>query len=587
MDAPVTSWEEIEEALEITVPQSDQLVLDESRRLTGPGLLWRYPGAVIDISVKGYELSDVTNTWSLMARRILDDIGWGKEQFMVRHFDGGASLAISAPLDALYSAVFTVETIWHQSANALLNQKPDDYESMVNDLRSVITKEANPALMALMQSAYDHGVDALSDDEEVSLGHGTGSLVYSVLECPSPHDVPWDKLHNIPVALITGTNGKTTSVRLSSAIAKAAGKVSGLTSTDFIRVGDDVVDRGDYSGPGGARMLLRDKRLEIAYLEVARGGILRRGLPLRQAQAALVTNVAADHLGQYGINTVPELAAVKLAVHRALVEGGVLVLNADDEFIAHEALNITANICWFSTDANSPLIQSARQSGKLCAWVADGSLIYFDGVNDQIIISINHIPLTMNGAAIYNVRNALGALCLARAMGINNQDICKGLAEFKSNPKDNPGRCNEFSVKGARVFMDFAHNPHSIEAVTSALGNIKGKRRFLMIGHAGDRSDQDIKDLTRGAFFFKPDRVVTYELPDYLRGRELEEITDIIRDECIALGLAQDTIQYAENTSAGISKILDEIEEGDIALLLVLSDRDKAFELLEAAIRVN
>ena len=184
----------------------------------------------------------------------------------------------------------------------------------------------------------------LCDDDEMSIGHGAGSSTWPVADLPDPSAIDWAAHHNVPIAMITGTNGKTTTTRLCAAIARAAGKISGLTSTDFVGVGDDILDRGDYSGPGGARLLLRDKRLDVGFLEVARGGILRRGLPTRQAQVAVVTNVAADHLGQYGVNTVEELARAKFAVHRSLARDGVLVLNADDSYVVAEAAQTTANI---------------------------------------------------------------------------------------------------------------------------------------------------------------------------------------------------------------------------------------------------
>ncbi len=221
---------------------------------------------------------------------------------------------------------------------------------MIADLKEVIGLEQNPALVRLQQAADFRQIDLLSDDELVSLGHGKGSQVWGINAIPDVEDIAWDHLHNLPVALITGTNGKSTSVRLATAIGEAAGLISGSTSTDFVKVGDEVLDYGDYSGPGGARMLLRDKRLEIAFLETARGGILRRGLPLFRARAALVTNIAADHLGQYGVNTVEALAEAKFAVARAVTPDGVLVLNADDPLVVTNGLKFAQAKCWFSLD---------------------------------------------------------------------------------------------------------------------------------------------------------------------------------------------------------------------------------------------
>jgi UDP-N-acetylmuramyl tripeptide synthase len=459
---------------------------------------------------------------------------------------------------------------------------------MIADLLAVMNSEANPRLIALQQAALAQGVDFLSDDEKVSVGHGCGSHTWDVLELPAPETVSWETLHNIPVAMITGTNGKSTCVRLAAAVAAAAGKVAGVTSTDFVRVGKDILDEGDYSGPGGARMLLRDKRTEIAFLEVARGGILRRGLALNQAQAALVTNVAADHLGQYGINTVPALIETKFSVFRTLASGGILVLNADDEGLvahAHALADEVARegkvLCWFSLDQNNPCIVDALASGSPCGWQHEDILWFYDGATTRSLMPVGDIPIAMGGAARYNVRNALAVMCLSYAMGLSYEAIRLGLASFSSTPEDNPGRCNEFAVGGAKVFVDFAHNPHSIEAVAEAMGSIPARRRLLMLGHAGDRSDGDIRDLTLGAMSLSPDQVVIAELPDYLRGRESGEVSEVIRKTCLASGLVDAQLSLCANPLEGAAFALDWLEEGDLALLLVLSDRPAVIDLIQ------
>ena len=274
--------------------------------------------------------------------------------------------------------------------------------------------------------------------------------------------------------------------------------------------------------------MLRDPRLEMAFLEVARGGILRRGLPTRQARVACVTNVAADHLGQYGVNTVPELARAKFSVHRALAKEGILVLNADDNHIVTEAAKTRANICWFSLNQSADQIVLARKNGQACAWLQDGCIRFFDGQTITSVIDVADIPITLSGAAQYNVLNALAATCVTRAMGIQDSAIRAGLAGFQNDPTDNPGRLNTFSIGGAQLFVDFAHNPHSIAAVAQTLLSIPAKRRIVMLSHAGDRSDQDIRQVTEIALGLDPEVVVAAELPQYLRGREPGEVTELM-----------------------------------------------------------
>jgi len=579
----VESADTIETALDIRCSASEDLILDDSRRLTGPGLLWSHVGANLDVLCPSEHLDQVIPVWRQQARRVLDAIGWKQEKIIDRRFDTGANLAVSSPMDQLYTAMFACQTAWHFTAAQLLHAVPNNFDIMIDDLIKVSQREANPALMALISAANSHGIDVLCDDDELSLGHGIGSQTWSVFDLPQPEDVNWTNLHDVPVALITGTNGKTTSTRLCSAIGTAADLTAGITSTEFVRVGDDILDYGDYSGPGGARMLLRDKRLEVAFLEVARGGILRRGLPLRQARAALVTNVAADHLGQYGVNTVEELAVAKFAVHRTLASGGILVLNADDDYVVDEARRTQANLCWFSLDPAHGLITDAKNKGLTCAWLEEDHLVYFDGNRACSIVKVQDIPITMGGAADYNIRNALGALCLAKAMGIDDDAIATGLCGFNNDAKDNPGRCNEFSVNGARVFVDFAHNPHSISAVTNAMASIPAKRRFVMISHAGDRSNRNILDATQSALTLKPDVLMAAELPQYLRGRELGDTTQLTHQQAKQQGMLAHQLMLADGPAAGAQKILDQLQPGDLALLLVLSEREQVFDLITTA----
>ncbi|MCL6284222.1 Mur ligase family protein [Ruegeria sp. 2012CJ41-6] len=574
--------EELETALTIVSASADHIRVDDARRLTGPGLLWDRPGAVIDVFFEVVEPDLIAQLWMHHARKVLDALGWQSEGCIFRQFQGGVNLAISAPMDQLYSSIFAAQTAWHFCAAELLGQTPGDFDTMIADVKTVMAKEANPALIALIAAAHGHGVDILCDDDEISIGHGTGSRVWPVDALPSPEQVDWKVLHDVPIAFVTGTNGKTTTTRLCAAIARAAGKTAGLTSTDFVRVGDDILDRGDYSGPGGARMLLRDPRLEIAVLEVARGGILRRGLPTRRARVAVVTNVANDHLGQYGVNTVPDLAQAKFAVRRTLSEEGVLVLNADDPFVVAEGERADATIWWFSLDPGAAEITVARAQGAPCAYLREGTMVFFDGTAEHPVTSVRDVPITMNGAARYNVSNALAALCVGKAMDLNDDVIRAGLAGFKPDAKDNPGRCNEFAYNGARVFVDFAHNPHSIAAVCDAMSAIPAKRRFIMLSHAGDRSDQDIHDVTLTALEFNPDVVVAVEMESYLRGRKAGEIPALIRRAAMDAGLAADSVLYAGSPTEAARMILDQLQPDDLALLLVLSERDAVFELLES-----
>ena len=248
------------------IPQLDskQLVVDGCRRLTGPSLVWNHSGAILDILIEDIDADEVLACWYRQINAVLEKAGWSDPQLTHRRFENGFSLLLAAPIDQLYSAVSALETAWYFCACEILGIEAESTDALIDSIVDEMRDEKNDALIALQNAAADNGVDFLVDDDVVFVGHGRGSQSFQMDRLPDPAEVEWSSVHDIPVALITGTNGKSTSVRILDAIARAAERVSGITSTDFVRVGDEILDQGDYSGPGGARLLLRDPRLEVA-----------------------------------------------------------------------------------------------------------------------------------------------------------------------------------------------------------------------------------------------------------------------------------------------------------------------------------
>ncbi len=550
-----------------------RLQIDDSRRLTGKNLLSEHPGAILDAFVGGVDRQKVIDCWKNHVQELLNAVGWGEQQTFSRKYQGGISVMVTAPMDGLYAATERNETAWRQVQLAL-GVEPDMPPLSVAELLEKINEEANPALLELIARAKDHGVPWLADDDEFSLGYGDSVHIWPVSALPDPATLDWSNFRAIPIALITGTNGKSTSVRLASEVVAGAGFAAGVTSTDFIRVGKTILDQGDYSGPGGARMLLRNEKTQMALLEVARGGLLRRGLPVKKVDAALVTNVAEDHLGQYGIYTVDELVQAKLIVAKGLTDG-VLVVNADDPVLVNGVKKLTHTLCWFSLDEQNARIQEQLRSGGRACFVVDDQFVFSDHGRREVIATVNDVPMTFAGAARHNVHNALGVIGLAKALGIDNEAIRKGLMNFKSDAEDNPGRGNQFLVKDARVFVDFAHNEHSMTAMAVMVDAMSAvNQRWLMLSHAGDRSDEEIDHLTRAALKMKPDRIVVAEVEKYLRGRQPGEVPGLIAKSARKYGLSEDAVVYADSPLEGVKIIKSELQPGDLALLFVLADRD-------------
>ncbi len=559
-----------------------KLEIQDSRRLTGANLLSNEAGAILDVTISGYPIDEVVHLWQQQALHLLEGIGWIKEQIFFRVFNQGASLSLSAPVDALYAATEVNEAAWNSAVADLQREDVVDYNLTVDQLKKTIDAEQNPDLIRLMDASQERGVCFLSDDETVSIGMGIGSKTWEVDEIPHPDKISWHKIHDIPLALVTGTNGKSTTVRLLASMLKSAGKIAGVTSTDYIRVGEEIIDSGDYSGPGGARTLLRDDRVEVGVLEVARGGILRRGLGVPIADTAIVTNVAVDHLGQYGIDTLDDLIQAKLVVNRSLNSSGKLVINADDEGMVRHAKTVKTPICWFSLDENNPVIIDHLNNGGCVCTIKDNQMIYQSISGQEKIVPINNIPIAMNGASKHNTANCLGAIGLAKSLQINRFAIVEGLTSFRGDLKDNPGRGNLFEINGAKIMIDFAHNVHGMSAIVDTVSSIPTNRRLLLMGQAGDRTDEEIRALTQIAWQIHPDRIVLTDLPVYLRGREEGEVPMIIQKELIRLGSSAASIILTKTPLDGVKEAIDWAQEGDLLLLLILAQRNEVFEYLNS-----
>ncbi|MBT8130757.1 MAG: Mur ligase [Gammaproteobacteria bacterium] len=452
----------------------------DSRRLTGANAVCDCAAAVIDVALDDGEFEQVVAAWQKQVRQLLDAVGWHEQRTFVRRCDGGASLAISAPIDALYAATDINDVAWE-----MLSGDATDFDAAVKTLRQAIDEESSPGLLQLEAAARSLGQVFLSDDDDVSIGLGTGSKTWSVAALPDPDDINWQELHGIPVGLVTGTNGKTTSVRLAAAVARAAGLHVGYSSTDCLVVDQTIVDHGDYAGPGGARTTLRHPQVEIAILETARGGLLRRGIGVPSASAALITRIARDHIGDFGSRNLEELLDAKWVVTRALGDDARLVLNADDPLLVARAAQSPVPVVWFSLDIDSPIIQKhIEQHGS--AWAFDGESLCVSeqGAAWKKIVRADAIPLTLNGAALYNVGNALGVAALTACLGINHDAIVSGLCSL--GPDDNPGRGNLFDINGVKVLVDFAHNPDAFRAIVDLAGRLPAKRKLIAFGEAGD-----------------------------------------------------------------------------------------------------
>lgn len=551
---------------------SDSPWLD-SRRLIGPNLLWDRPGALLEVAGEEPEFSRRIEVWSEFALALMQALEWPGEETRRRVYPGGALLVLSAPVNALFTATEVNEEAWTLACSAA---GAAEFDHAVQRLQQALQAEAVAAALAIYQAARKRCQTCLVDELGVSIGSGCRGRFWPLDELPSVDSIDWQGVADVPTALVTGTNGKTTSVRLLSAMIRAAGISPGLSSTDWIQVGEQVLDQGDYSGPGGARQVLRDPRTEIAVLETARGGLLRRGLALQKASVALVTNIAEDHLGDGGILTLDDLAEVKFMVTAVLGTQGTAVLNWDDAHCRAHGKTLAAKITWFSLQP--PPGDVAPRDDWF--WYDGRQLKYNIAGTQGDLIAAQDAPITLGGSARHNIANALGAAATATALGVPMPAIKQALQSFGQSIDDNPGRGNLVEINGIKVLLDFAHNPDGMQVILEA-GKAMGARRMAVVfGQAGDRTDDAIRDLTAAVVEAGPELVVIKEMGEYRRGREPGEILAVIRSELLRLGVENHQIAYAETEIEASELAFHWAREGDLLMLFIHSDRDAVLEHL-------
>jgi cyanophycin synthetase len=552
----------------------------DARRLTGPSLLFDAPGSILDVACDAKEAARLAPAWEKHVRRMLSALGWEDNEFATLTLTGGVSLGFTAPIDSLYAASEINE--WAYAAcDAELNNSPlPDFDKALAGIRNAVAEESNDGLMRLVDLAQSHGVTLLWDDDFVSLGHGRYSETWPVRELPDSGSLDWSAFRDVPCGLITGTNGKTTTVRTAAHIARTAGHSVGMSSTDFIAVNDRIVDRDDWSGPGGARNVLREKEVDFAILETARGGLLRRGLGVERADAALITNIAEDHLGDFGSRNLDELLNCKWIVSRAVRETGRLVLNADDQRLADKARDYDGELVWFSLDAENPVIAAHAAEGGTAFVLHGEELLRVVGPVREPICCARDIPMTMQGAALHNVANALAAAAFCHCLGLEIDDLRAGLVTMSQDK--NPGRCNVYEIDGYTVLVDFAHNPDALHALLDMANRMPFERKALCFGQAGDRPDDLIRKLARSAWRSGLDRVFVSELTKYHRGREAGDVYAIIRDELITNGARPDQVEHHIEEIDSLEAAMRWAQPGDLIVMLALERSESLYEKLRS-----
>ena len=370
----------------------------------------------------------------------------------------------------------------------------------------------------------------------------------------------------IPVVAVAGTNGKTTTVRLTAHILQHNGWRVGMTNSDGVYIDQQRIDTGDCSGPKSARNVLSHPEVDAAVLETARGGVLREGLAFDRCNVAIVTNIGiGDHLGLNYINTTEELAVVKRVIVENVASHGVAVLNAADPAVAKMASACPGSVTFFAQDRHNPVIATHCARGLRVIYREAQHLIAHAGKFKQRI-ALADIPLTRNGSIAFQIDNAMAAIGAAWALGLDWQIIRGALASFVNDAQTAPGRFNLFNYRNATLIADYGHNPDAIVALVSAVDQIPAQRRHVVISGAGDRRDQDLRKQTEllGDAF---DTVILYE-DQCQRGRAEGEVMALLRQGLENAKRVQEISEIKGEFNA-IDLALERLSPGDLCLILI------------------
>ncbi|WP_031526496.1 cyanophycin synthetase [Dyadobacter crusticola] len=338
---------------------------------------------------------------------------------------------------------------------------------------------------------------------------------------------PNEETGRIPIIAITGTNGKTTTTRITAHLMKQSGATVGFTTTDGIYVNDYMIEEGDCTGPESARTILKDPTVDVAVLETARGGLLRSGLAFDQCDVGIITNVAADHLGLKGINTVEDMVRVKATVAESVRPDGFAILNADNDESYGIGERLKCRIGLFSMNPDNERILAHTRDGGLACIYENGEIRLVNGSIKVTIADVQAIPATFGGKCNFMIENILAAVLAAYSQGVDVLRLTQGLYSFRVSDESTPGRLNHFHFRNFDFLVDYAHNPHGMNALGNYLGNLPATSKLGIITGVGDRRDEDIRELGKvvaGIF----DEVII-RLDEDLRGRKHQEIIELVK----------------------------------------------------------
>ena len=371
----------------------------------------------------------------------------------------------------------------------------------------------------------------------------------------------------IPIVAITGTNGKTTTTRLTAHIAKTAGYKVGYTTSDGVYIQNQMMVKGDCTGPVSAQFVLKDPTVDFAVLECARGGILKNGLAFRNCDVAIVTNISADHMGLRGISTMDQMAKVKAVVPKTVLKSGYAILNAEDDLVYAMHKDLDCNVAFFSMDEKNPRIIKHCKKGGYASIYENGYITIMKGTWKVRVIKVAEVPITYGGKATHNIMNCLPAVLATYLWrNIKIDDIKLALQTFLPSPTQTPGRLNLFQFKKFKFLVDFAHNPAGLELLCDFMNKLDGTPKVGIISGTGDRRDDDIRELGRISAKYFDEIIIRQD--KHLRGRTAEEMVQLLVEGINEGKTKEIPIEIIYNEKEAIMHAYDTAKPGSIITIM-------------------
>lgn len=541
-----------------------------SSRLLGQSRFFDVAGAVIDISLVTTDNFKTAELFATELDKILRKLPIKDYEVKILVFDNGINIALRYPYDLLMVACDLLDWVWLEIVDFIEQDLPIRTKECIGDFTSMIEDNQQIILRKIYDKAHQHQVNFFINKDIIVLGSGIGQFRTKVNKITKLKDIPWKKIHNIPTALITGTNGKTTTTRLTEFICRKAKLKSAYCSTDWVMVNGRKVVEGDLSGPTGHQYAMMNQKVEVAILEAARGGIVKRGLMPNYVDVATVTNIAYDHIGQNGINSLVDLANAKGVVYNALKQDGIAIINLDDEHI--KQLVVKHKKAYISTKLSEQEISKYLTDDNYVVFIRDNVIILKTNSVEYPLNKINEIPITVYGLATYNFENVLHAVALCFALKITPEQIIFGLKKFGADDKSNFGRWNYYkSINHGHLVVDIAHNPAGLDNILNLATGFKQLHKVngllrLMYGNTADRRDT-IPEIVALINKYHVDEVIIKEFQTSLRGSQLGEMPQVFYAELIKQGYPSEKIKIMPNEFEATQFILTQAKPDDFTLL--------------------